>query len=295
MDQRIARVVFEEIDRRAQLIEDELKLDVLSYTGQINSPSDKAIRDAIQRRPQRRSGVAVVLTTPGGSLETTERMVTTLRHHYPDHVEFIVPDFAYSAGTLLASSGNEIWMSHISSLGPVDPQTWDPRLNRYVSVDAFLLQYKRLVDESKQKEGLNPIDANLATQISMLELENFQQAKKLATEYVQTWLCRYKFKDWSVTDSTNTVVTPERRENQAREIANRLADSNRWHSHSRGISADTLENEVGLKIKRLEDNPKLEKLVAEYYDLLDGFKLYTGVDPLVHCFGMLTNQERSKE
>jgi len=50
-----------------------------------------------------------VLTTGGGSIEVVQRIVDVFRQHYT-LVDFIVPNYAYSAGTVLAMSGDAIYM-----------------------------------------------------------------------------------------------------------------------------------------------------------------------------------------
>ena len=63
----------------------------------------------------------VILETSGGYVDTARRIAETLRHHY-DHVDFIVASHAMSAGTVLAMSGDAIFMDYYSVLGPIDPQ-----------------------------------------------------------------------------------------------------------------------------------------------------------------------------
>ena len=62
----------------------------------------------------------VIITTSGGLIEEVDRIVTTLRENYKI-VEFVIPNFAYSAGTVLVMSGDEIHMDYYSQLGPIDP------------------------------------------------------------------------------------------------------------------------------------------------------------------------------
>jgi membrane-bound ClpP family serine protease len=67
------------------------------------------------------SHLIVMLQTYGGLMETVERLVAVMRTHY-DRVSFVIPNFAYSAGTVLSLSGNSIFMDYYSVLGPIDPQ-----------------------------------------------------------------------------------------------------------------------------------------------------------------------------
>lgn len=39
-----------------------------------------------------------------------------------ESVNFVIPDYAMSAGTLFAFSGDKIYMDYSSSLGPIDPK-----------------------------------------------------------------------------------------------------------------------------------------------------------------------------
>jgi membrane-bound ClpP family serine protease len=64
--------------------------------------------------PKKRENLFIVLTTTGGVIEVAERIVNIARHHYPDGVHFIVPNFAFSAGTVLCMSGNSILMDYYS-------------------------------------------------------------------------------------------------------------------------------------------------------------------------------------
>lgn len=59
-----------------------------------------------------------MLTTLGGSATAAERAVKVLRHFY-NEVNFVVPDYAYSAGTILCMSGDNIYMDYFGVLGPI--------------------------------------------------------------------------------------------------------------------------------------------------------------------------------
>ena len=70
-----------------------------------------------------------------------ERMVNTIRHHYAE-VYFVVPDRAMSAGTIFAMSGDKIFMSYFSVLGPIDPQI--EKDGRLVPALSYLSRFQRL-------------------------------------------------------------------------------------------------------------------------------------------------------
>ena len=53
--------------------------------------------------------------------KSCEQNITIFKHFYSE-VNFIVPNFAYSAGTIFCMSGDNIYMNYYNALGPVDPQ-----------------------------------------------------------------------------------------------------------------------------------------------------------------------------
>jgi len=105
-------------------LETKLDADVFTYYGEIVNGMERHVKDIIEtlaQDPQKHDKIYVVLTTPGGSLPPVQRMVDILRHFYQE-VNFIVPDYAYSAGTIWCMSGDNIYMNYYSTLGPIDPQ-----------------------------------------------------------------------------------------------------------------------------------------------------------------------------
>lgn len=87
-------------------LEKNLKADVLAYIGPIMDGVDSEIRDALEFRTDKKNKLVVILETGGGYIEVAERIANTFRKHYEDCVEFIVPNFAMSAGTVLVMSGD---------------------------------------------------------------------------------------------------------------------------------------------------------------------------------------------
>jgi ClpP class serine protease len=114
-------VVEDLLKQRIKALETELQADAISYCGPITFTIDDLIRDAVEKLTPKRDRIAMVLETEGGYIEVAERIARVLRHHY-HFVEFIVPNYAMSAGTVLVMSGDVIRMDYYSILGPIDPQ-----------------------------------------------------------------------------------------------------------------------------------------------------------------------------
>ena len=68
--------------------------------------------------------IDLMLHTPGGDVDAAEKLITLVRSHVGEEgqLRVIVPDFAKSAGTLMALGATSILMSDCSELGPIDPQ-----------------------------------------------------------------------------------------------------------------------------------------------------------------------------
>ncbi len=71
---------------------------------------------------------------------------------------------------------------------------------------------------------------------------------------------------------------------RAREIAENLSDNKRWHSHSRGINRETLQDELNLKIDDLDADNKLSYLVYSYSDLLIDALIKEAVKFYIHFY-----------
>jgi ClpP class serine protease len=130
---------------RLKNLESTLNEDVIVYRGPIAFGIDDFIRDAVEQIDSKRPAISMVLQTDGGYVEVVERIVKTLRHHY-QHVTFIVPNYAFSAGTVLVMSGDVIRMDYYSVLGPIDPQI---QVNgRWIPAIGYLEKYDEMIAKS---------------------------------------------------------------------------------------------------------------------------------------------------
>lgn len=104
-------------------------------------------------------------------------------------------------------------------------------------------------------------------------LRFYEQAKELSINLLKKWLAEYKFKNWTEhrTTEPGSAVTPEQRSARAEEIATKLSDNNRWHSHGRMISMATLRNEMRLEIEDFSNDSGLHQDIRSYADTLTGY------------------------
>ena len=246
-------------------LEDILNADVLTIFGPMRTGLDKIVKEAVELFQDKRTTIAVILDTIGGSAVVVERMVNVIRHHY-NEVDFLIPDRAMSAGTIFAMAGDRIFMGYFSGLGPIDPQV--EKDGRFFPALGYLTQYERLCKKAETSE-LNTAELALLDKLDLGELYQFEQARELAHKLLINWLSTYKFKDWA--HRSGESVTDDEKIQRAKEIAAVLSDNQRWHSHDRVISRETLRSELRLKIENFEDIPCLPVAIDEYVGLIKDY------------------------
>lgn len=260
----------------------------------IRSPMAQPLDDIVRREIEaltstsgHRKQLVVLLETNGGSVEVVERISDVFRHHF-ESVIFVIPNFAYSAGTVLTLSGDEIYMDYFSVLGPIDPQIKN-RDNRWVPGLGYLEKYNALIDKSRPDPKTGEIKITqaelefLIRKFDPAELFALEQAKEHSRKLISDWLCRYKFKDWEIREGSQEKVDEEYKKKRADEIADLLGDATEWNSHGRGIPLRTLDSDkVRLKINNFGDNKNLENAIREYYDLFVDYCGKVGMDLAIH-------------
>ena len=227
-------------------LEQHMNADVFFYCGPIVYGTDRLIRDAVETMQTRKDKLLFVLETNGGYIEVVQRIADTLRRHFRV-IDFLVPDHALSAGTVLVMSGDSIWMDYYSVLGPIDPQLPDQKGGMLPAL-GYLKQYERFIAKSARKTLTTAEVAFLLEKFDPAELYKFERARELSVSLLKEWLVKYKFKNWKSTQTRNLTVSERMKKDRAEKIARMLLDTERWNSHGRGISMDVLQNALRLQI-----------------------------------------------
>lgn len=189
--------------------------------------------------------VDLLLHTPGGDMDAAEKLITMVRNVVGTAMlRVVVPDFAKSAGTLMALGADYIVMSDSSELGPIDPQIAlnDGNGNRVVTpIQSYLEAYR------EQVEMLDKNPGNVAAQIMLQKfdparLKLFETALERARVFAETQLKYGMFRAPKMGNFT--------------EIASELMNANKWQSHGQMIGhADAAQ--LGLSIEYLNSRSKL--------------------------------------
>ncbi len=245
-------------------LERKTNADVFVFYGEILGGIEgqvKSIIEELSKDPGKHDTLDVILTTPGGSLTPVQRMVDIFRHFYRE-VNYIVPDYAFSAGTIMCMSGDNIFMNYYSALGPIDPQVQN-KDGKLVAALGYLDKINELLQKAKDNT-LTQAEFLILKDFDLAELRSYEQAKELAVDMLKDWLAKYKFKDW-ITHSDGRPVSDEDKVARAVEIATILSDNNRWKSHGRPINIDVLRTELHLKINDFEEDEELSSFINTYY------------------------------
>lgn len=251
-------------------LELQLDADVLVFFGEIVDGIEANIKQIVEQicsDEQKHDKLCILLTTPGGSLNPVKRMVNIFRHFYAE-VDFIIPDYAYSAGTVMACSGDKIYMDYYSVLGPIDPQVRN-RDGKYVAALGYLDKINELIEKAKNNELTNA-EFIILKDFDLAELRAYEQARDLAIDLLVEWLPKYKFKNWTTHSPSLAPVSDDEKRARALEIAQNLSDNKEWKSHGRPISRDELAR-LKLQIEKLEDSPTVYKAVTTYHELMSDY------------------------
>ena len=193
--------------------------------------------------------VDVLIHSPGGRPDATERIVYILRSRFKE-VNFLIPHSAYSAATMLALSGNNIILHPSATLGPIDPQINGTPAR---SIKRGFENVKKIIIQ-EGPEAL-PAYIPLIEKYSLDLLELCDDSEKLSKELVGTWLKEYMFKNKGNQNSITKAV-------------NYFSNYDKHLLHSRPL--------VYAKIKSLKLNVEvadesLSDLLWEAYILINGF------------------------
>ncbi len=191
----------------------------------------------------RTKGLDLILHTQGGELAATESIVDYLRRMFKHDIRAIVPQIAMSAGTMIACSCREIVMSKHSNLGPIDPHLRD------IPAVGVIKEFKRACREVKRDSSKIPIWQSIIRQYRPTFLSQCENAIQWSKQFVEEQLKSVMFEG-----------LPNANE-RAKKVVRKLTDYSRNKSHNRHIHIDECQNEIGLVVSPLENDPILQDLV----------------------------------
>lgn len=191
---------------------------------------------------ERRTGLDLILHTPGGNIAATQSIVDYLHKMFGNNIRAIVPQIAMSAGTMLACSCRSIVMAKHSNLGPIDPHLSG------IPAEGVIKEFKRACREVKGDPSKAPMWHAIISQYRPTFLSQCQNAIDWSKAFVQEQLATVMFEG-----------APDA-ESKAASIVTKLAGYSANKSHQRHIHFEECRD-MGLMVELLEDDPQLQDLV----------------------------------
>jgi hypothetical protein len=206
--------------------------------------------DLVQSVNVKSNCVDVLIHSPGGQPDATERIVHILRNKFKE-VHFIVPHSAYSAATMLALSGDSITLHPSATLGPIDPQINGTPAR---SIKRGFEKVREII-KTEGPEAL-PAYIPLIEKYSLDLLEICEDSEKLSKELVSNWIMDFMLKG------------KEKHEGQIKDSVDYFSDYDTHLLHSRPLVINKLKK-LDLNIYQSED--PLSDLIWEAYVHINGF------------------------
>lgn len=222
----------------------------ISELGRISSSATRSFYDQLEAIGKTRK-LDLILYSTGGDVDVPIRLVTLMRE-YCEVLGILLPHRAHSAATLLALGGDEIVMTPLSVLGPIDPSRSHPLLPRRegaaesepISVQDMRHAMEFIRNAAGQgkempytPEAMAQIFTALFDKIHPLAIGAIEQSYSLAKLVGKKCLA--------------THMDPTKEEAKINEIVDKLCDEYKSHSYEIGRrEARTL----GLKVTDAESN-----------------------------------------
>lgn len=191
-----------------------------------------------------KNGLDLILHTPGGNIAAIESIVEYI-HSMFDDIRAIVPQAAFSGGTMIAMSCKSIIMGKQSSLGPIDPQF------NFKSASAIIEEFKKAKEEVEKNPHTIPIWQPIIAQYTPTVVGECDKAVKWSEELACTWLRKGIIKD--VNDEKIRKIIKEFGHDETK-------------SHDRHLSAKKCKD-IGLNIEMMEDDQQLQDAILDVHHI----------------------------
>ncbi len=225
------------IKKYSELKKTNLILYASNFNSQVPSHIEQSdyyyLKDLLDDLPK--EDLDFYIETPGGCTETVEDIVKYIHSEFKK-ISFVICGEAKSAGTIMAMSANELFMTKTGSLGPIDAQI--------ITTNGFISAYDYIdwYEEKKKELKLSPVDEIIINKINPGELNSIKNGLNYCEELVREWLTKYQNKT----------------KREATTISKTLINHKKWHTHNRSLKYNDLEK-IGIDITYFDK--KLEEIV----------------------------------
>lgn len=143
----------------------------------------------------------VLVHTSGGDPTAAYRLAKCIRH-FAKAVSFLVPEYAYSAGTLLCLSGNEVRFGHNAGLSPIDISLESENERIELTAIDYFIKFVSASQDAIQgvlrKNGVSepsPVGSDLLVrlvdQVQAIKVGSYYRQRTLTGHYAEELLDQY--------------------------------------------------------------------------------------------------------
>lgn len=197
----------------------------------------------------------LLLQSPGGILEAAYKFFRICKD-YSEEFNVIVPLSAKSAATTICLGANEIVMTTISELGPVDPIIQHPSKPEIRIPARAIKEYIDFISNTSENSIIDPgLKETLNKSLDAYLIGSYEMALKNSKEIIEKIL----------KENTKTGLSEE----QVKKVITELTEKHASHSYP--IDRKELI-ELGFKnIVKAEDNPELIKSIKQLFGIYTQF------------------------
>lgn len=215
-----------------------------------------------------------IVHSPGGDPNAAAQFMEYLHRKYSGRkITAIVPHKAMSAATMMCMGCDEIVMSKLASLGPIDPQF------NGLPASAILRELKEAQEDVDKHPERAALWAPRVLKLPPGFYSICRDAMKYTEELVSEWLKRRMF---------GREKNRANAGKKAKDLAKWLADCLKHKQHARPLAIDVLEAK-GVKVSELESDDNMQNLV------MGVFHAFRAVFQSCPCSKIVLNQSGDGE
>jgi hypothetical protein len=175
------------------------------YSGLMSNPDVdycyRVLREGGLDTRNKVSKLDVLVHTFGGDPTAAYRLAKCIRY-FADHVTFLVPEHAYSAGTLLCLSGDIILFGHNAGISPIDVSLeTENELIELTAIDyfmSFVRDSQRIIQQVLHEVGVDApgsvgsdLLCRLVDQVQAIKVGSYYRQRTLTGHYAEELIDRY--------------------------------------------------------------------------------------------------------
>ena len=212
-------------------------LPLLLGEADIRSTLVDEVYDKLRDETHAGKSLDVIIDSSGGDIDAAYNLALLFRRYGKEKLTFIIPRWAKSAATLLICAGDEILMTPVAELGPLDPQitAMNPLEQRVERFSPLHIESTLQLIREEFSNGNSKLAEGLMQRLQFpLTLGSFKKSLDVGREYVEKLLSSRMLKD-----------SPAIAQQIGQELTTGYAD------HSWCITIEEAQ-ELGLKVSELE-------------------------------------------